>query len=124
MAAIGVHGGVVVGVDGSSASMAAVEWAARDAAIRKVPLTVVHVSLQPVLTTWPEVPGPGGVQQRQGAEERHIIDSAVAVARGATPGQPTKVESELVTGVPVECLVDSSKTARLLVVGHWTPPHP
>ncbi|MGZ8802006.1 MAG: universal stress protein, partial [Mycobacterium sp.] len=31
--------GIVVGVDGSAASRVAVDWAARDAALRRVPLT-------------------------------------------------------------------------------------
>ena len=36
------HLGIVVAVDGSPASNAAVCWAARDAAMRNIPLTVVH----------------------------------------------------------------------------------
>jgi nucleotide-binding universal stress UspA family protein len=35
--------GVAVGVDSSPASRVAVDWAARDAVLRDVPLTVVHV---------------------------------------------------------------------------------
>ena len=40
--------GIVVGVDGSPPSKVAVDWAARDAALRKIPLTVVNV-LEPVM---------------------------------------------------------------------------
>ena len=40
------HRGIIVGVDGSPASKVAVDWAARDAAIRKIPLTVVNVRWQ------------------------------------------------------------------------------
>ena len=36
--------GVVVGADGSPSSRVAVRWAAREAAMRHVPLTVVHVA--------------------------------------------------------------------------------
>ena len=36
------HSGILVGVDGSPASRYAVNWAARDAAMRNVPLTIVH----------------------------------------------------------------------------------
>lgn len=35
--------GIVVGVDGSPPSQSAAAWAARDAALRRLPLTVVHV---------------------------------------------------------------------------------
>ena len=38
------HHGVVVGADGSPSSRVAVQWAAREAVMRHVPLTVVHVA--------------------------------------------------------------------------------
>jgi nucleotide-binding universal stress UspA family protein len=40
MSAPTMHRGILVGVDGSPASKVAVDWAARDAALRKVPLTL------------------------------------------------------------------------------------
>ena len=36
------HQGIVVGVDGSPSSRVAVRWAAREATMRNVPLTLVH----------------------------------------------------------------------------------
>jgi nucleotide-binding universal stress UspA family protein len=36
--------GIVVGVDGSAPSNAAVRWAAHDAALRNIPLTLVATS--------------------------------------------------------------------------------
>ena len=41
MSKLSAHPGIVVGVDGSPASKVAVQWAARDAELRKVPLTLV-----------------------------------------------------------------------------------
>ncbi|PRC57776.1 universal stress protein, partial [Mycobacterium sp. ITM-2017-0098] len=35
--------GIIVAVDGSASSRVAVDWAARDAAMRRIPLTLVHV---------------------------------------------------------------------------------
>ena len=43
MSKLSAHPGIVVGVDGSPASKAAVQWAARDAELRNVTLTLVHV---------------------------------------------------------------------------------
>ena len=43
MSAVVSRPAIVVGVDGSPFSKAAVWWAARDAAMRDVALTVVHV---------------------------------------------------------------------------------
>ena len=43
--------GVVVGVDGSAASKVAVEWAARNASMHNVPLTLAHVMAPQVLMT-------------------------------------------------------------------------
>ena len=43
MSAPGGRYGIVVGVDGSPASDAAVIWAAREAAMRNAPLTLAHM---------------------------------------------------------------------------------
>ena len=48
------HRGIIVGVDGSPASKVAVDWAARDAAMRKIPLAVVNVIYPPAGATFPE----------------------------------------------------------------------
>lgn len=47
--------GVVVGVDGSLESDAAACWGATDAAMRNIPLTVVHV-VNADVATWPPMP--------------------------------------------------------------------
>ena len=49
------HYGVIVGVDGSPVSDAAVSWAAHDAAIRGLPLTLVYVE-NPAAPTWSQAP--------------------------------------------------------------------
>jgi nucleotide-binding universal stress UspA family protein len=111
------HHGIVVGVDGSSASKAAVAWAARDAAWRKVPLTLVHVLLPPATMTWPEVPLPPGFQQWQEAGGRDIIRDATAIGHDATGPDSIEIDSEMVTGSAVACLADLSKNAQMVVVG-------
>ena len=37
------HHGIIVGVDGSPPSKVAVDWAAREASLRHLPLTLLHV---------------------------------------------------------------------------------
>jgi nucleotide-binding universal stress UspA family protein len=59
MTASQTYRGIMVGVDGSPASNAAVNWAAREAARRNVPLTLVHV-INAAVATWPETPKPLG----------------------------------------------------------------
>lgn len=64
--------GVVVGVDGSLESDAAACWGATDAAMRNIPLTVVHV-VNADVATWPPMPYPetwGGLAGGRGSPDR------------------------------------------------------
>lgn len=72
--------GIVVGVDGSAASTAAVEWATHDAALRHRPLTVVHV-VNPATPTWRQFTPPTEFAVWQGNEGRRILDGALKIAR-------------------------------------------
>jgi nucleotide-binding universal stress UspA family protein len=72
------HRGILVGVDGSASSMAAVNWAARDAAMRNVPLTLIHV-IAPVVAAaapWPKIPIPQDYFERQDEKARRILEDA------------------------------------------------
>lgn len=116
------HHGVVVGTDGSPSSWVAVQWAAREATMRHVPLTVVHVapSLSVAASTlvWPAGRIPDEVLEIQENEARRVIADAIKVVedRTAGDGRP-EINSELRFGRPVPTLVDLSKDAQLLVVG-------
>ena len=93
------HRGIIVGVDGSPASKVAIDWATRDAAIRKIPLTVVNVR-------WQE------------DEERTILNDALKTVEESTKQVgPIDVSGELMTGPPVPTLVDLSTDAEMVVVG-------
>ena len=63
----------VVGVDGSAASEAAVFWAARDAAMRNVPLSLVHM-LKTFVPTFPQIPMPSGVGVWQEDDGREVLE--------------------------------------------------
>jgi nucleotide-binding universal stress UspA family protein len=100
----------------------AVRWAAREAAMRNVALTLVHVALPApvgaVPVTWPAAPTPDVVLQRRDEEARNVIADAIAVlddsvAEGVRPA----FSDELLFGRPVPSLVDMSKDAQMVVVG-------
>ena len=113
---------IVVGVDGSDASRAALRWAIEEARLRFSPLVAVHA--------WSFVPAqpmgdPGmlavpagdiaGQLDAEGAAARQILSEAVAVALGDDPG--LEVQQRLVEGDPGDALVIASESAELVVVG-------
>jgi len=116
--------GVVVGVDGSSSSREAIQWAAREARMRNVPLTVVHVAVTPswgpapwLLSNAP-VPLPADEDPALEKSTRKIIADAIKIAEGSTHGTDRpEIRSELFFSVPVPTLVDLSKDAHMVVVG-------
>ncbi|AKK28783.1 universal stress protein [Mycobacterium sp. EPa45] len=108
---------ILVGVDGSPASRVAVDWAARDAALRGMSVKLVHVLSAPVALTFPEAPMPAGYLEWQEDSGRAILASARDTVAEATRDHPVDVSSEMVTGPAVPSLVDLSKDARLVVVG-------
>ncbi len=115
------HHGVVVGTDGSPSAQAAVRWAAHDAALRHVPLTVAHVvpSLPVVSSTlvWPAGRVPEEVLEDEEARAREVVDEAVKAVRDLGGGDHPEVNSELLFGAAVPTLVDLSKEAKMVVVG-------
>ncbi|MCZ7476002.1 universal stress protein [Micromonospora sp. WMMC273] len=107
---------VVVGVDGSAASLDAVRVAAREAADRNRPLQVVHAFIWP-LTRAPLTPAPGapaGAGLRNQAER--VVAEAVAEAGKVAPDVP--VTGVVVDGAPAAVLVAESREAALIVLGH------
>ncbi len=111
------HGGVVVAVDGSPASKVAADWAARDAALRRSPLKIVHVLNPVVAPGFPEVPMPAGYFKWQEDQGRKVLDDVSAVVEAASSQSPIEVSTELVNGSTLQTLVDLSKDAQLIVVG-------
>ena len=88
------HRGIIVGVDGSPPSKVAIDWAARDAVMRKIPLTVVNVlyspmvSYPPTAVTFPEtrmpMPMPPEYMQWQEDEGRKILNDALKTVEEST----------------------------------------
>lgn len=114
-----VHSGVVVGVDGSTPSLTAVRWAAHEAAMRNVPLTIVHALCETVVSSaangWSADPE---LWLEQEDEARNMIADAVKTAEDSLEsGKAPQVSTELLYSPPVPTLVDQSQEAQMVVVG-------
>ncbi len=112
---------IVVGVDGSPSSTAAVEWAARDAELRNVGLTLVHI-VAPLVAAggpWPEIPAASAEYARwQEDESREILEQAGKIAREAVSSvESLRVVDEAFFAPIVPTLVELSDRAELIVVG-------
>jgi nucleotide-binding universal stress UspA family protein len=101
--------GIIVGVDGSSQSRLALQWALSEAAARPALLTVlsVHDDRAATCTT-------GDLTQDQAAEEvQALVDQAVSGQSGSAP----PVTVQVIPGSPAAELIDAGHDADLLVVG-------
>ncbi|MEB3981532.1 universal stress protein [Mycobacterium sp. 663a-19] len=108
--------GIVVGVDGSPASNFAVCWAARDAALRHVPLTLVH--MVNATTMWPQVPMSAEALAWQEDDGRRVLEEAVKIAEDATKtSRRIEISRELRQSPPVPTLAEMSEEAEMVVVG-------
>lgn len=106
---------IVVGVDESPSARAAVEWAAREAALRRVGLTLVHASTLPI-GAWPVAPVPAGYLDWQMGIGRELLDDTATLVGTLTDGA-VQVTTDLVVATPTAALVDASRTAGMVVVG-------
>lgn len=97
--------GIVVGIEGTPASRAALEWAFREGLARQAPVTVVHA--------WTH--GPGRDIQLARASSCMVV-AAVAEARRAVGGTPRVVERSR-AGAAAKVLLSEAEGAELLVVG-------
>lgn len=109
--------GIVVGIDDSPAAKVAVQWAARDAELRRIPLTLVH-AISPEIATWPNVRLPAGLARWHRDHGRRLLDDAFKVAEKACQhGGPAEVHTEILPSAAVPTLVDLSKDAEMVVTG-------
>jgi nucleotide-binding universal stress UspA family protein len=108
--------GILVGIDGSAHSQRALEWAAKEAALRHVPLTVLTVH-QAVRGFW------GGTLHYSGDES--LTEKARAAAQAETDkvlgglgdAGPESVTVKAVEGIPAEAILNEGHDADLIVLG-------
>src|SRR5258707_3470212 len=108
---------VVVGVDGSPASEAALAWAARYAEAIGARLRAVLAWHYPSAAGGPPAGvAPASVTSEVEQSRYEILDKAIAATCGDEPA--LEIERKLVYGHPAQALIEESKEADLLVVGH------
>jgi nucleotide-binding universal stress UspA family protein len=106
---------VVVGVDGSGASLASIAMAVREAALRRRPLRLVHADSWVSGPAWLDAGPvePEAVDPR--ADPEQIVKEA---AEHAAAFAGVSVQAEVVPGDPGAVLVRESRTAELVIVCH------
>ena len=104
---------IVVGVDGSQSSLAALRWAVRQAELTGAPLEIVSAWEWPVSFLGWETPLPDDYDPAD--EARRQLDKAVSAV--LTPGDAIEVRQSVVEGHAAPVLEALSKTADLVVVG-------
>ncbi|WP_019072574.1 universal stress protein [Streptomyces hokutonensis] len=101
---------VIAGVDGSAESLAAADWAAREAARRDLPLRLVHV------WNWhPRQEDGEPVTAAQRHQARRVLRQAKERCRAVAPG--LRLHEEQVEGPATAALVKAAEEAELLVLG-------
>ena len=112
------NGRILVGIDGSPASVAAVRWAGREAQLRGMRVHVVYVRDRRLPTPhYAPQPRAGEPAPSPAAGER-----MQAVVREALGPQPEAgVQMELADGLPARVLIDRSVGAEMLVLGSASP---
>ncbi|MER7243107.1 universal stress protein [Kribbella sp. NPDC000426] len=103
-------GRIVVGVDGSDISAAAIRFAFRQAAHRRIGITAVHAEMpnrqNPALRVPPEIAD---------QVEQQLFAEAMESKRVLVPG--IDVRTKIVHDHPAQALIDASAGAELVVVG-------
>ena len=111
---------IVVGVDGTAASTAAVRWAVREARLRHATIDLVsvcyydprlHAHYVPLAQT-PD-------RDEREAAARACLATAADLARRHLP--PARLMAELADGLPARALLDRAAGAQMLVLGTSRP---
>jgi nucleotide-binding universal stress UspA family protein len=109
--------GIVVGIDGSDHSRKALEWAAREAGMRHVPLTVLAVH-QAVTGSFGHVvnyPGDEDLTKKVGDAARQETDNVLGAIEDAARPETVNVVSR--NGLPAEEILQAAADADMVVVG-------
>ncbi|MEU9126888.1 universal stress protein [Kitasatospora sp. NPDC048540] len=105
---------IVVGVDGSPSSRAALRWALAQARLEGAAVEAVTAWDFPPLSGWGlTIPGP----QIEEAARLALADTVEQEQEGDAPGPPVPVRQRTEYGHPADVLLQAAGGAHLLVVG-------
>ena len=109
--------GILVAVDGSPESDAAVRWAAGEAELHRLPVTLVH-AVVPVVTSWPVRSLQAEFNEWQEDNARQVLEQGQKILQ-SNLGAPAlaSVGTEVLHDYAVPALVGASKDAQMIVVG-------
>jgi nucleotide-binding universal stress UspA family protein len=107
---------IIAGTDGSGDSLRAVEWAAREAALRRASLQIVCVAALPPRMSWHQ---PSGRPDDVGAAGYESYARALTAAseRASELEPELAIETRLLFGSPARTLAETTTGASMLVVG-------
>ena len=108
------HEGVVVGVDGSAASNAAVDFAATEADRTGQELHAIHAWQEPLVWRDTTEPDARSLQTLENTHRRILDESLLSIARRYPA---LSIRASLVRGAPQSALLNAARGAALLVVG-------
>lgn len=109
--------GILVAVDGSPESDAAVRWAAREAVLRETPVTLMHV-IAPAVVSWPVAAVEGSITEWREDNAHHVIEQAhktllANIGDAESPAVRTEVKH---AGIVPELLAAADE-AQMVAVG-------
>ncbi len=113
------HGRIVVGVDGSAASNAALRWAADEAVRRHGRLEAV-IAWRPSVALGPPAghPPASACSIAERAEDAEaLLDTALAQVGGGQAAGAVEVERRVMRGSPHRVLMEAADGASMLVIG-------
>jgi nucleotide-binding universal stress UspA family protein len=106
-------GAIVVGVDGSDCSKAALVWAVRQARLTGAKLRVMMAWHMPTMVYGPGMVFPPAVESMQDAQK--LLEEEIVGVVGAN--SPISFSATVVEGSAAQVLLDEANDAALLVVG-------
>ncbi|BBY08236.1 universal stress protein [Mycobacterium noviomagense] len=108
--------GILVGVDGSAESDAAVRWASREAVMRAERITLMHVV--GLIPDWPSPSRQAQISAQREQNAGNVIEQAhKAVLASVTEPQSLDLRTEVIHSDIVRALVSASAQATMTVAG-------